>query len=223
MARKPPTDRPGKTDLTREKPRMDGRSDGTRRKPREAEPALPELVAIRHPFSRPFDVSQVKDGPVSMAIEASAAERTAIVEEDGLMGLDALAADLKITPAGQGRVHVSGKVRARVTQECVVTLEPFVSDVESEIDVMFAPLSVVVEDEKRALAQLRAGVPAEEAVEPADPIIDGRIDLGGVATEFMVLGLDPYPRKPGIAFEAPAEDKTGDSPFAVLKGLTKKD
>ena len=31
-----------------------------------------------------------------------------------------------------------------------------------------------------------------------DPIIDGKIDLGALAAEFFALGLDPYPRKPGV-------------------------
>lgn len=223
MARKPRFDAPDKdAGKTREKLRVDGRSDGTRRKTRDAEPVLPEPVQIKHPFSRMFDVTQAKDGAVTLSIEANADERSAIVEADGLAGLEALAADLTITPVGRGVLRVSGKVRARITQDCVVTMEPFDSDVSNDIDVTFAPVSIVAEAEKRALAQLRAGVSPDEAVEPPDTIIDGRIDLGGIATEFMVLGLDPYPRKPGIAFEGLAEETPPDSPFAMLKALTKK-
>ena len=28
-----------------------------------------------------------------------------------------------------------------------------------------------------------------------------QIDLGALAAEFLALGLDPYPRKPGVAFD----------------------
>jgi len=49
-----------------------------------------------------------------------------------------------------------------------------------------------------------------------DPVIDGKIDLGALATEFFALGLDPYPRKPGVEFVAPAESAPPDSPFAAL-------
>ena len=48
-----------------------------------------------------------------------------------------------------------------------------------------------------------------------DPLIDGKIDLGALAAEFFALGLDPYPRKPGVSFEAP-EDAADDSPLADL-------
>jgi len=52
---------------------------------------------------------------------------------------------------------------------------------------------------------------------------DRAVDLGALAIEFLVLGIDPYPRKAGAQFEAPAEanDPT-DHPFAVL-GVLKKD
>jgi pimeloyl-ACP methyl ester carboxylesterase len=39
-----------------------------------------------------------------------------------------------------------------------------------------------------------------------DPIIDGAVDLGGLAVEFMILALDPYPRKPGVEFHPPASE-----------------
>ena len=45
-------------------------------------------------------------------------------------------------------------------------------------------------------------------------------DLAGPLIEEFVLGVDPYPRAPGVEFEVPG-DKTEapESPFAVLKGL----
>ena len=47
------------------------------------------------------------------------------------------------------------------------------------------------------------------------------IDLGAVATEFLILGIDPYPRKPGAVFEAPAAGEGGGHPFAALAALKK--
>ena len=49
-----------------------------------------------------------------------------------------------------------------------------------------------------------------------DPIIEGKIDVGALAAEFFALGLDPYPRKPGVEFVALAESPPADSPFAAL-------
>jgi hypothetical protein len=60
--------------------------------------------------------------------------------------------------------------------------------------------------------------------DPPDPIVNGRIDLGALASEFLALGLDPYPRKPGVEFKSLTEDADDarPSPFAVL-GKLKKD
>ena len=56
-------------------------------------------------------------------------------------------------------------------------------------------------------------------LEPPDEIVNGQIDLGALTAEFLALGLDPYPRKPGVDFNYrdPADEK--DSPFAALSKL----
>ena len=54
-----------------------------------------------------------------------------------------------------------------------------------------------------------------------EPLIGGSIDLGALATEFLILGLDPYPRKPGATFQPPADAKPEESPFAALAALKK--
>ena len=45
-------------------------------------------------------------------------------------------------------------------------------------------------------------------------------DLAGPALEEFLLALDPYPRRPGVAFDpAAVGDPPPESPFAVLKSL----
>ena len=61
---------------------------------------------------------------------------------------------------------------------------------------------------------------AEEA-EPPEPLVGGTIDLGAVAVEFLMLGIDPYPRKEGAEFAAPSADLEGAHPFAALAALKK--
>ena len=66
------------------------------------------------------------------------------------------------------------------------------------------------------------GGPEVLAYEDApEPLVDGRIDLGAIAIEFLMLGIDPYPRKPGVAFEPPKSDSDGAHPFAALAALRK--
>ncbi len=47
------------------------------------------------------------------------------------------------------------------------------------------------------------------------------MDVGAVATEFLLLAIDPYPRKPGAVFDAPKNDDPGAHPFAALAALKK--
>ena len=44
--------------------------------------------------------------------------------------------------------------------------------------------------------------------EPPDEIVNGQIDLGALTAEFLVLGLDPYPRKPGVDFQFRGDEET---------------
>ncbi len=62
----------------------------------------------------------------------------------------------------------------------------------------------------------------DDQEDPPDPILDDTIDLGAVAVEFMVLGLDPYPRKPGVHFDDMVigeKDAPAPSAFAALARL----
>jgi hypothetical protein len=54
-----------------------------------------------------------------------------------------------------------------------------------------------------------------------EPLINDTVDLGAIATEFLLLGIDPYPRKPEAVFEAPSTENQADHPFATLASLRK--
>ncbi|MEI8155053.1 MAG: DUF177 domain-containing protein, partial [Hyphomicrobiales bacterium] len=57
--------------------------------------------------------------------------------------------------------------------------------------------------------------------DPPEVMHDGVVDIGGVATEFLLLGIDPYPRKPGSVFDAPPAGDPISHPFAALAALKK--
>ena len=62
----------------------------------------------------------------------------------------------------------------------------------------------------------------DEDEEPPEPLQDGKVDLGALANEFLLLGIDPYPRKPGAEFAPPAAAEAGEHPFAGLEALKKR-
>lgn len=173
-------------------------------------------------LTRPFLVDHWRDDEAFVAITADAGERAALATAFGLAAIAALTAEFTLTRRGRGRIDVNGRMAANVTQICVVSLDPFETEISEPIAITFAPEEEARAAEARVAADLEVRGPA--AIEgPPDPIIEGRIDLGALAAEFLALGLDPYPRKPGVDFAAPTDAPLpAASPFAVLGQLHEK-
>jgi uncharacterized metal-binding protein YceD (DUF177 family) len=178
------------------------------------------------PFFRPLAVESVGENGLRLDLEASEAECAALAAQDGLVGIRRLRAEADVTRRGRDRLLVRGRVRAIVTQPCVVSLEPFDSEIDEEFAVEFAPEAEAEAAYARAMAEIEAAHDKAAALaaqpDPPDPIIGGRIDLGALASEFLALGLDPYPRKPGVRFQPLIEDGGEPSPFAALAKLKKE-
>ena len=169
------------------------------------------------PWRVPIIVAQIPDTGLHRDVEADAAARKAMAELAGLREVLSARASFDVIPKSDGRFQVTGNVRARIGQTCVVTLDPIENDIDEAIDLMFAPpeqipaLADLVDDDDESDVEIP---------DPPEPIIGGVIDLGRLATDVLFLGVDPYPRKPGAVFEPQivAADPE-DHPFAALKAL----
>lgn len=170
------------------------------------------------PWRVPVIVAQIPDAGLHRAFEAGDASRAAMAEIAGLREIISASASFDLKLKSGGRVHVTGEVHGRIGQTCVLTLEPIESAVDEAVDLMFAPPEQI-----RRLATLvdeAAQSEEEEVPDPPEPIVDGVIDLGRLATDVLFLAIDPYPRKSDAAFEPPAEIlDPADHPFAALKAL----
>jgi hypothetical protein len=97
-----------------------------------------------------------------------------------------------------------------------VTLEPFDSDLEGEVRVRALPEgSAALGGPDEAGGELDLD---PEGDDPPDALEGDRIDLAAYVVEDLSLAIDPFPRKPGVEFEAP-EQPGEPSPFAVLAKL----
>ena len=135
----------------------------------------------------------------------------------GLREILSASASLDRDAEAAGRFHVAGRVRARIGQTCVVSLDPIENDIDEPIDLIFAPPEQIPE-----LADLvdEAAESDTEIPDPPEPIENGVIDLGRLATDALFLAIDPYPRKPDAVFEPLVEAADPeDHPFAALKAL----
>ena len=169
------------------------------------------------PWRVPIAVAQIPETGLHRDIEADQAVRDAVADVGGLRKVLLVQASLDVTPERGGRFHVAGRVRARIGQTCVVTLEEIENDIDEPVDLVFVPPEQMPE-----MADLidEAEDSDEEVPDPPEPIENGLIDLGRVATDALFLAVDPYPRKPGAVFEPVLETADPeDHPFAALKAL----
>jgi hypothetical protein len=173
------------------------------------------------PWRVPVAVAQIPETGLHLDIEASPSERVQMAEVGDLREVLSANASLDVTPMSGGGFHVGGRVRARIGQTCVVTLDPIENDIDEEIDLIFAPPEQIPELSARVDDAAESDV---EIPDPPEPIENGMIDLGRLATDALYLGVDPYPRRPDAVFEPPVEAADPDShPFAALKALKAED
>jgi len=131
-------------------------------------------------------------------------------------------ADGTIYPLQGGTgLHVDGRIRAQVTQNCVVTLEPVVQTVDEKFSLELGATLDVLDEATGEMVIL----PDQEQPEPMPA--EG-LDVGELVAEQLALAIDPYPRKQDADLRAVMRQHGIDpeagkeSPFAALAALKTK-
>jgi Large ribosomal RNA subunit accumulation protein YceD len=168
------------------------------------------------PWQVPVTLEDIPETGQHFDLEADAEVRAAVAKVAGLRNLTRLTANFDVTRRGMDGLHVVGAVFATVGQTCVVTLDPMDNEIEETIDLTF-----VLQQPPEPAGDDEAEKPEPRDVKWNDPepLLGSTINLGALATEFLILGLDPYPRKPGAVFQPPQDDKPDLGPFAGLAKL----
>ncbi|HEX4261955.1 MAG TPA: YceD family protein [Acetobacteraceae bacterium] len=151
---------------------------------------------MRPEFSRPLSLARIGAGQ-TVAIEATPAERTGLAKRLQIPELPALDCSFVLRPVASGVVEAEGVLRARVVQECVVSLDPFEATVEERFALRFVP-------------EGRESPTIDPDATDEVPYPGNTIDLGEAAAEQLALALDPYPRKPGVALPEGVETEPPD-------------
>mgnify|MGYP001306283307 CR=1 FL=1 len=112
------------------------------------------------------------------------------------------------------RVRVSGKINAKIVQNCVVSMVPIESIIDETFDVDFYDISHVVTETSSEDGSFEV---YENDV----------IDLGELGAQELAVAANPYPRAEGLADEVIGpyliikEDKK-NKPFAALADIKQK-
>lgn len=149
----------------------------------------------------------------TFSFAANTEERAAIAEDLGLLGLENFSFEGAVTAEGKREWRLRGRMRARIVQECVITLEPVKTRLDEEVLRIFSPDLAAPDSEEAEMG--------DDSLEELGQFID----IGDIALETLALSLPPYPRKDGAALpEAdapPAEETETRRPFAGLGDLLK--
>jgi hypothetical protein len=179
------------------------------------------MVKGEHPtsaktWSHCIALADVPDEGLHVAVEADAGVRAALARVAQLRDLPRLEARFDLRRQGRDGLHVTGEVAATIGQNCVITLDPIEQNLLEAVDLMFSPgpVGTLADDAGEASFSM-------SETEPPEPLQDGIVDLGAIATEYFLLGIDPYPRKEGAVFEPARTSDMTESPFAALQALGK--
>ncbi|MDO5656821.1 MAG: DUF177 domain-containing protein [Paracoccus sp. (in: a-proteobacteria)] len=145
-------------------------------------------------------------------LSTDAAMRKAVADYLDIRGIDNFEFQGAVRATGRQDWLLTGRLRARVVQDCVVTLDPVTTRIDEEVRLLFTPELSTPEAEEVEMG--------DENTEPLGQFID----IGAVALEALALALPPYPRREdaelpeAVEEEAPEETR---KPFAGLGDLLK--
>lgn len=162
-------------------------------------------------FHRPVALARIPPEGRQEHLRATPAECAALALRFGIVAVNRFSGELLLKPEPAGGVAIEGRISAEVVQDCAVTLEPVVQQVDEAVHLRILGLGELDFDDPEA---------PDEVDAPG-----GVADLGEALSEQLALALDPYPRAPGAVLpdevaedpEAPPEPRP--SPFAGLAAL----
>ena len=155
-------------------------------------------------MSRIVELRELGIKPKRIVWQASKEECTALAERLNVLSVDDLKAEVTIQK--NDLIEVCGIFSAHVKQACVVSGEPVEQKVEDSFKEFFC-----VHSRHENPIDIDMDAPDIEVVE------DGRIDVGELVVEYLILGLDPFPRKSGLPLVEAGDLEEKENPFAVLK------
>jgi uncharacterized metal-binding protein YceD (DUF177 family) len=162
-------------------------------------------------FQRRHKVDRITAMPVTVQIVAEPHERAAIAERLDLQDVASLEAECRLDrPAPGESVRLQGRLKASVTQTCVVTLEPLPVELSAEFERLYVPgWSPSMEGDAETI---------DAEAPDIEPLDGDSIDLGETVVEELSLALDPHPRLPGVEIDQ-HEGEDRPNPFQSLAAL----
>jgi uncharacterized metal-binding protein YceD (DUF177 family) len=146
-------------------------------------------------LERIVDVDRMGVNGAALDIAASDSERAALAKRFGFLGLPAFSARVTVDRRIGGRVVVEGRLRGKIMQACILTLDPVAQDLDESFRIVFKEDLAEERDPESGEALVSAQADAPE------PLPGHMLDVGEIVAEQLSLAADPYPRRPGAKLE----------------------
>ncbi len=136
-------------------------------------------------FSHVLPLDRIGDG-CSLTLSAKPEQCAALAQRFGLISLESLEADLRLTGSEIG-IEVRGRLRAAATQSCVASAEPIPETVDEAIAIRFVPAASHGPDSEIELDADECDLIEHDGL---------TIDVGEAVAQSFGLALTPFPRSP---------------------------
>src|SRR5215510_604338 len=151
--------------------------------------------AQKSEIERFVDLDRMGAGGTALEIVASDGERSALAKRFGFVGLPAFSARVTVDRRPGGQIVVEGRLRGRIVQACILTLDPVTQDLDDTFRIVFKPDMADDRDPESGEAVLNSQADAPE------PLTGNMLDIGEIVAEQLSLAADPYPRRAGAKLE----------------------
>ncbi len=174
----------------------------------------------------PLHWTDVPNNGVQKKISASQVECKELAKTLDVVSISQVNAQFEITRWRRTGLKITADIRAEVVQDCVVSLENICSRLHEQAEWFFLPqIRSTKNTDMETVLQIDP-----LGGDPADPLVDGKVDLGQLLTEHLCLMIDPFKRSDSVDFETMYKDVQGKtanefstaSPFAILETIDKK-
>src|SRR5258708_10357338 len=144
---------------------------------------------------RIVDLDRVGTVGTALDIVASDGERAALAKRFGFLGLPAFSARVTVDRRVGGQVVVEGRLRGRIVQACVLTLDPVTQELDDAFRIVFKKDLAEERDPESGEAVLSAHADAPE------PLAGNLLDVGEIVAEQLSPAAEPYSRRSGAQLE----------------------
>lgn len=157
--------------------------------------AQPVDQKVKSEIERLVDLDRMGASGTALEIVASEGERAALAKRFGFLGLPAFSARVTVDRRPGDQVVVDGRLRGKIVQACVLTLDPVTQELDDTFRIVFKQGLADDRDPESGEAVLSAQADSPE------PLMGNVLDVGEIVAEQLSLAADPYPRRPGAKLE----------------------